>query len=54
MRLETNMTVPPVGKNIHVRTLRNRNIPNVIRHRQIDNHTDRGQIPNIPPQLNSL
>ena len=47
-RLETDMNVPPVDNNLQVRTLRNKNIPYDIRHRQIDKLTGRGQKPNIP------
>ena len=53
-RLETTMNTPPVDENLHVRTLRNRNILYNVRNRQIDNHNSRGQKPNIPPRQSSL
>ena len=39
-RLETNMNAPPVADNLQIRTLKGRNIPNDIRHRQIDKLAD--------------
>ena len=48
------MNVPPVDNNFYVRTLRSRNIIYDIRHRQIDNQTNTGQKPDIPPRPNSL
>ena len=53
-KLETNMNVPQVDSNLHVRTLRSRNIAYDIRHRQIDNQTARREKLNIPPQPNNL
>ena len=39
-RLETDMNIPPVDNNQYVRTLRSRNIPYDIRHRQMDNQNN--------------
>ena len=52
-RLETEMNVPPVDSNLHVRTLRSRNILYDIRNKHIDNQNSRGQKPNIPSRQNS-
>ena len=53
-RLETNINVPPVDNNFHIRTLQNRNIPYDTRHRQMDRQTSRGQKSNIPLRPNSF
>ena len=53
-RLATNINVPPVDKNLYVRTMRNRNIPYVIRHKQFVNQTSKTQKPDILPRHNCL
>ena len=48
------MNVLPVDGTLYVRALINRNIPYIIINRQIDNQSNRGQKPNIPPRQSSL
>ena len=54
LKLATYMDVPLVDENLHVRTLRNRNIPYDIRHKQFDNQNSKTQKPDIPPRHNNL
>ena len=46
--------MPLVDENLYVKTLRNRNIPYDIRHRQFDNQNSKTQKPNIPPRHSNL
>ena len=53
-RLATNMNVPPVDENLHIRWLRNRNIPYNPRHRPFANQNNKTKKPDIPPTCSSL
>ena len=48
------MNIPSVDNNLYVRTLRSRNIPYDIRHRQTDKQNNRGQKLHIPTRPYSL
>ena len=52
-RLTTNMNVPLVDKNLYIRSLRKRNIPYDITHRQFDNQNNKHKH-DIPPRHCSL
>ena len=48
------MNMPPADINFQFRTLWSRYIPFVIRYKQVDIQSNRGQKPNIPPRSRSL
>ena len=53
-RLTTNTNVSLVDENLYLRTLRNKNIPYDIRHRQFDKQNSKTEKPHIPPGYSSL
>ena len=53
-RLTTNMNVSQVDEKLHVRSLRNRNIPYDMRPRPFDNQNSKTKKPDIPPRCSSL
>ena len=53
-RFTNNINVPPVDKNLHVRLLRNRDIPYYTRLITFDNQNSKTKKPDIPPRCSSL
>ena len=53
-RLTPNMNVPLVDENLHVKLLRNRNIPYDTTHRPFDHQNNKTKKPDIPPRYSSL